>query len=134
MEHPEQTTQTPEVKKVKLVKMTPKQIQKAEEQARKHLLEQEEASKELDRQIEEGLTPLDIIKALKTYKRLLIRNNKAVKKNYDAKKDIVKTSVQKARDAIKEMKETLIKKALDEAKEVYNNTILKSKNNIQKGG
>jgi len=119
------------VKKTKVVKMTQKQIQKAEEQSKKYLMEQEDAIKELNNYINEGLTPLEIVKALRTYKRLLLRNNKAVKKNYESKKEIVKTTLQKAKDKIKEMKEAIIKDALEEAKEVYKNSILKTKDNIK---
>ena len=111
--------------------MTQKQIQKAEEQSKKYLMEQEDAIKDLNNYINEGLTPLEIVKALRTYKRLLLRNNKAVKKNYESKKEIVKSTLQKAKDKIKEMKEAIIKDALEEAKEVYKNTILKTKDNIK---
>jgi len=132
MNHPDPTTEQPvKDKKIKIVKMTPKQIQKAEEQSKKYLTEQENAVKELNTFIDEGLTPLEVVKALRTYKRLLLRNNKAVKKNYDSKKEIVKSSLQKAKDKIKEMKDTIIKEALEEAKEVYKNTIMKTKDNIK---
>ena len=92
------------VKKIdpRYANMTPKQVEKAKYLHEKYLSDQAEAEKELATFVEDGMTLLDICKAVKHHKSALSRNNRSATKHYN---DTQKTAIIKVKTEVVALKE-----------------------------
>ena len=114
----------------KTIKMTPKQILKAEEQSKKYLQQQKEYLEEFKRMIDnKEITIVDMVKSVKSYRKILESRNRASKIHYE--------ETQKARDEtkkyynnIKDKVEAYKKELLKAEMEKINKEVLDLSNNL----
>ena len=124
MEHPEQPTPT------RIVKMTPKQIQKAQEQSEKFLQEQKASLEELKKMVDnKELTVVDIVKSVKSYRKILDNRNKHAKQNYEKNKDM-REEAKGYYNSIKERVEAYKKELIKEEMEKVNKEVMDLSNNL----
>ena len=134
MEHPDQQNETPKNYVVKTVKMTAKQIEKAEELKNKYLQEQKASLEELKNMVDnKEITVVDLVKSVKSYRKILDSRNKHAKANYEKNKDEIKAVRDEAKgyyNSIKERVEAYKEQLIKEEMEKINKEVLDLSNNL----
>jgi hypothetical protein len=135
MEHPDQkNNEAPKNYVVKTVKMTAKQIEKAEELKNKYLQEQKASLEELKQMVEnKEITVVDLVKSVKSYRKILDSRNKHAKANYEKNKDELKAVRDEAKgyyNSIKERVEAYKEQLIKEEMVKINKEVLDLSNNL----
>ena len=134
MEHPDQKNEAPKNYVVKTVKMTAKQIEKAEELKNKYLQEQKASLEELKQMVEnKEITVVDLVKSVKSYRKILDSRNKHAKANYEKNKDELKAVRDEAKgyyNSIKERVEAYKEQLIKEEMVKINKEVLDLSNNL----
>ena len=124
---------------VLMVKMTPKQILKAEEQSKKYLQQQKEYLEEFKRMIDnKEITIVDMVKSVKSYRKILESRNRASKIHYEETqkaRDETKKYYNNIKDKVEAYKEELLKAEMEKVnKEVLDlsNNLVKTERPIRK--
>jgi chromosome segregation ATPase len=114
----------------KTIKMTPKQILKAEEQSKKYLQQQKEYLEEFKRMIDnKELTIVDMVKSVKSYRKILESRNRASKIHYEEiqkARDETKKYYNNIKDKVEAYKEELLKAEMEK----INKEVLDLSNNL----
>jgi hypothetical protein len=122
--------QTPQTKPVKIVKMTQKQIEKAEELKNKYLQEQNECLEELKNMVaNKEITVVDLVKSVKSYRKILDSRNKHAKANYEKNKD-VREEAKGYYNSIKERVEAYKNQLIQEEMSKINKEVIDLSNNL----
>lgn len=122
--------QTPQSKAVKVVKMTAKQIQKAQELKDKYLQEQNACLEELKSMVaNKEITVVDLVKSVKSYRKILDNRNKHSKANYDKNKD-VREEAKGYYDSIKKRVEAYKNQLIQEEMTNINKEVIDLSNNL----
>jgi len=131
MESSDSQTQ-PTSQPIKIVKMTAKQIQKAKELSEKFLKEQEECLEEFKRMVEnKEISIIDIVKSVKSYRKILDNRNKHSKIHYEKAKEQqeeIKGYYNSIKQRVEDYKQQLIKEEMEKA----NKQVLDLSNNLVK--
>ena len=135
METPDQTKQSDQKNYiVKPVKMTKKQIEKAEELKNKYLQEQNASLEELKQMVEnKEITVVDLVRSVKSYRKILDNRNKHAKINYEKHKDELKAVRDEAKgyyNSIKERVEAYKEQLIKEEMDKINKEVLDLSNNL----
>lgn len=114
----------------KIVKMTPKQILKAEEQTKKYLQQQKEYLEEFKRMIDnKEITIVDMVKSVKAYRKILESRNRASKIHYEKTKEQqeeIKGYYSSIKQKVEDYKQQLIKEEMSK----INKEVLDLSNNL----
>ena len=117
---------------VLMVKMTQKQIEQAKQRAEKFLKQQEECLTELKRMVEnKEISVIDIVKSLKSYRKILENRNKHSKIHYEKAKEQqeeLKGYYDSIKQRVEDYKQQLIKEEMEKA----NKQVLDLSNNLVK--
>ena len=126
--------QTPQTKPVKMVKMTQKQIDKAEELKNKYLQEQNASLDELRQMVaNKEITVVDLVKSVKSYRKILDNRNKHAKAHYEKNKDDLKAVREEAKgyyNSIKERVEAYKNQLIQEEMSKINKEVIDLSNNL----
>ena len=124
---------------VLMVKMTQKQIEQAKQRAEKFLKEQEECLASFKRMVEnKEISVIDIVKSIKSYRKILDNRNKHSKIHYEKakeKQEELKGYYDSIKQKVEEYKQMLLKEEIEKSnKEVLDlsNNLVKTERPIRK--
>ena len=121
---------SPPATTVKTVKMTQKQIEKAEELKSKYLQEQNACLEELRNMVaNKEITVVDLVKSVKSYRKILDSRNKHAKANYDKNKE-VREEAKGYYNSIKERVEAYKNQLIQEEMIKINKEVIDLSNNL----